>query len=107
MLNKVNKMKNASYSKAIDKIIEESGSIVNLKPKLRKIQKQSRRSDDKAVKSIVLGNRGILQAFEKRKIRSKRYVELTSLDLDTLLETAVAITSKGGKYLAAPISGVR
>ncbi|GFY74481.1 hypothetical protein TNIN_7811 [Trichonephila inaurata madagascariensis] len=210
MFNKVTKKKSASYVKAINKIIEESGSVAELKPKLKKIQKPSRRSDDcstrissnrslqvtvskpidvqsmdvspelkelfrkmkvgfiisgmigqvlvkkllnvghnvsvynqtpeeckesvdagahqfssltdlvsnchivfsllsgpEAVKSIVLGNGGILQALEKCEANANcfDYVELTSINLGTLLETAAAINSKGGKYLAAPISG--
>ncbi|GFW68692.1 putative oxidoreductase GLYR1 [Trichonephila clavipes] len=208
MFNKVSKKKSASYVKAINKIIEESGSVVELKPKLKKIQKPSSRSGEcstrissirslqvtvtkpidvqsmdvgadlkelylkmkigfiglgimgqkivknllnaghnvsvwnrtpeecqesvnagacqfsspgdlllncdiifcllsgpDAVKSVVFGNEGILQALERCNIGSKGYVELTSINLHTLLETAAAITSRGGKYLAAPISG--
>ncbi|GFU95544.1 putative oxidoreductase GLYR1 homolog [Trichonephila clavipes] len=62
-------------------------------------------SGPEAVKSIVLGNEGILQAVEESKIRGKGYVELSAMDRDTILKTAAAITEKGGKYLAAPLSG--
>ncbi|GFU93698.1 putative oxidoreductase GLYR1 [Trichonephila clavipes] len=206
--NKVTKKKSFSYVKAINKIIEESGSVGELKPKVKKIQEPSRRSTNystlissipsfqvsinkpidvqsmgvspdvkelylkmkigfiglgmmgqkvvkkllnaghnvsvwnrtpekckesvdtgarqfsspadlllncditfcllsgpEAVKSIFFGNGGIWQALEKCNIESKGYVELTSIHLDTLLETAEAITDKGGRYLAAPISG--
>ncbi|GFY45069.1 hypothetical protein TNIN_420781 [Trichonephila inaurata madagascariensis] len=62
-------------------------------------------SGPEAVKSIVLGNGGICQKVEECKIRGKGYVELSAIDRDTSLETAAEITGKGGKYLAAPLSG--
>ncbi|GFR07051.1 putative oxidoreductase GLYR1 homolog [Trichonephila clavata] len=58
-----------------------------------------------AVKSIILGNGGILQGLEACKIGLKAYVEFTSIGPAASEEICKAITNKGGKYLAAPISG--
>ncbi|GFY46115.1 putative oxidoreductase GLYR1 [Trichonephila inaurata madagascariensis] len=46
MLNNVTKKKKVAYIKGVNQIIEESGSVVKLKPKLNTIQKPTRRSDD-------------------------------------------------------------
>ncbi|GFY67198.1 hypothetical protein TNIN_418071 [Trichonephila inaurata madagascariensis] len=44
MLNKATKEKSSSYVEAINKIIEESDSVVELRPRLKKIWEPSRRS---------------------------------------------------------------
>ncbi|GFX72018.1 putative oxidoreductase GLYR1 homolog [Trichonephila clavipes] len=58
-----------------------------------------------ATKSVVFGNMGILQGFQKCKPGTKGFAVLTALDLKTSQEISSAVTSEGGNYLDAPISG--
>ncbi|GFU85721.1 putative oxidoreductase GLYR1 homolog [Trichonephila clavipes] len=62
-------------------------------------------SGSEATKSVVFGNRGILQGFQKCKPATKGFVVLSALDLQTSQEIALAVTSEGGNYLDAPIRG--
>ncbi|GFU45724.1 putative oxidoreductase GLYR1 homolog [Trichonephila clavipes] len=62
-------------------------------------------SGPEATKSVVFGNRGILQGFQKCKPATKLFVVLSALDLQTSKELNSAVTSEGGNYLDAPISG--
>ncbi|GFX39529.1 putative oxidoreductase GLYR1 homolog [Trichonephila clavipes] len=62
-------------------------------------------SGPEATKSVVFGNRGILQGFQKCKPATKLFVVLTALDPKTSKEIVSAVTSEGGNYLDAPISG--
>ncbi|GFS33763.1 putative oxidoreductase GLYR1 homolog [Trichonephila inaurata madagascariensis] len=56
-------------------------------------------------KSVVFGNRGILQGLQKCNPGTKGFVVLSALDLKTSQEIASAVASEGGNYLDAPISG--
>ncbi|GFY77341.1 putative oxidoreductase GLYR1 homolog [Trichonephila inaurata madagascariensis] len=58
-----------------------------------------------ATKSVVFADRGILQGFQKCNHGTKLLVVLSALDLKTSQEIASAVTSEGGNYLDAPISG--
>ncbi|GFU46302.1 putative oxidoreductase GLYR1 homolog [Trichonephila clavipes] len=58
-----------------------------------------------ATKSVVFGNRGILQGFQNCNSETKGFVVLTALDLKTSKEIVSAVTSEGANYLDAPISG--
>ncbi|GFV95523.1 putative oxidoreductase GLYR1 homolog [Trichonephila clavipes] len=62
-------------------------------------------SGPEATKSVVFGNRGILQGFQKCKTATKGFVVLSALDLQISQEIASAVTSEGGNYLDAPIRG--
>ncbi|KAG8189368.1 hypothetical protein JTE90_021871 [Oedothorax gibbosus] len=63
-------------------------------------------SDSEAVKSVVFGKYGVLEGLNKQK-GNKSYVEMSSIDLNTSVEVAEAITGKRGRYLEAPMIGQR
>ncbi|GFR32753.1 putative oxidoreductase GLYR1, partial [Trichonephila clavata] len=58
-----------------------------------------------ATKSVFYAKNGILQGFENCRSGTKGLVVLSAMDLDTSIEIAVSVTSNGGNYLEAPISG--
>ncbi|KAL5012099.1 hypothetical protein ScPMuIL_010650 [Solemya velum] len=60
-------------------------------------------SDSTAVKDLVFGNSGVLQGIS----RGKCYVEMSTIDEETMQDVAEAITARGGVFLEAPVVGSR
>ncbi|XP_026063466.1 putative oxidoreductase GLYR1 isoform X4 [Carassius auratus] len=58
-------------------------------------------SDPKAARDLVLGPSGVLQGIRPGKC----YVEMSTVDPETTTELAQVITSRGGRFLEAPVSG--
>ncbi|XP_030069162.1 cytokine-like nuclear factor N-PAC isoform X2 [Microcaecilia unicolor] len=58
-------------------------------------------SDPKASKDLVLGPSGVLQGIRPGKC----YVDMSTVDPDTVAEIAQVIVSRGGRFLEAPVSG--
>ncbi|KAL2766507.1 putative oxidoreductase GLYR1 isoform 5 [Daubentonia madagascariensis] len=58
-------------------------------------------SDPKAAKDLVLGPSGVLQGIRPGKC----YVDMSTVDADTVAELAQVIVSRGGRFLEAPVSG--
>ncbi|XP_014648961.1 cytokine-like nuclear factor N-PAC isoform X5 [Rhinolophus sinicus] len=58
-------------------------------------------SDPKAAKDLVLGPSGVLQGIRPGKC----YVDMSTVDADTVTELAQVIVSRGGRFLEAPVSG--
>ncbi|XP_061089032.1 cytokine-like nuclear factor N-PAC isoform X2 [Conger conger] len=58
-------------------------------------------SDPKAAKDLVQGPSGVLQGIRLGKC----YVEMSTVDPETIAELSQGITSRGGRFLEAPLSG--
>ncbi|XP_066499066.1 cytokine-like nuclear factor N-PAC isoform X3 [Hoplias malabaricus] len=58
-------------------------------------------SDPKAARDLVLGPSGVLQGIRPGKC----YVEMSTVDPETITELSQVITSRGGRFLEAPVSG--
>ncbi|KAL4659009.1 putative oxidoreductase GLYR1 isoform X2 [Arapaima gigas] len=58
-------------------------------------------SDPKAARDLVLGPSGVLQGIRPGKC----YVEMSTIDPETITELSQVITSRGGRFLEAPVSG--
>lgn len=58
-------------------------------------------SDPNAVRDIVIGNSGVLQGMSS----GKGFVDMSTIDVDTVKEIAEAICMRGGRYLEAPVNG--
>ncbi|XP_076810641.1 uncharacterized protein LOC143453254 isoform X2 [Clavelina lepadiformis] len=58
-------------------------------------------SDANAVRDLVIGNTGVLQGISA----GKGYIEMSTVDSDTIKEISEAITMRGGRFLEAPVSG--
>lgn len=58
-------------------------------------------ADPNAVRDIVIGNYGVLQGMSS----GKGFVDMSTIDVDTVKEIAEAICMRGGRYLEAPING--
>ncbi|XP_032253565.1 putative oxidoreductase GLYR1 isoform X4 [Phoca vitulina] len=58
-------------------------------------------SDPKAAKDLVLGPSGVLQGIRPGKC----YVDMSTVDADTVTELAQVAASRGGRFLEAPVSG--
>ncbi|KAJ8364073.1 hypothetical protein SKAU_G00129040 [Synaphobranchus kaupii] len=58
-------------------------------------------SDPKAAKDLVLGPSGVLQGIRPGKC----YVEMSTVDPETIAELSQVITSRGGRFLEAAVSG--
>ena len=58
-------------------------------------------SDPSALKEVVFGNCGALQGIAE----GKGYVDMSTVDVETCLEVAEAVTSRGGRFLEAPLCG--
>ncbi|XP_061568867.1 cytokine-like nuclear factor N-PAC isoform X3 [Cololabis saira] len=58
-------------------------------------------SDPKAARDLVLGPSGVLQGIRPGKC----YVEMSTVDPETINELAQVITSRGGRFLEAPVAG--
>ncbi|KAG7491992.1 hypothetical protein MATL_G00009690 [Megalops atlanticus] len=58
-------------------------------------------SDPRAAKDLVLGPSGVLQGIRPGKC----YVEMSTVDPETINELSQVITSRGGRFLEAPVSG--
>ncbi|XP_063791109.1 cytokine-like nuclear factor N-PAC isoform X3 [Pseudophryne corroboree] len=58
-------------------------------------------ADPSAAKDLVLGPSGVLQGIRPGKC----YVDMSTVDAETVLELAQVIVSRGGRFLEAPVSG--
>lgn len=58
-------------------------------------------SDPPAARSVVFGKDGILEAI----CGGKGYIDMSTVDADTSTKISEAVTSKGGQFLEAPVSG--
>ncbi|XP_069840402.1 cytokine-like nuclear factor N-PAC isoform X3 [Dendropsophus ebraccatus] len=58
-------------------------------------------ADPKAAKDLVLGPSGVLQGIRPGKC----YVDMSTVDPETVAELAQVITSRGGRFLEAPVAG--
>ncbi|XP_072273497.1 cytokine-like nuclear factor N-PAC isoform X6 [Pyxicephalus adspersus] len=58
-------------------------------------------ADPKAAKDLVLGPSGVLQGIRPGKC----YVDMSTVDPETVIELAQVIVSRGGRFLEAPVSG--
>ncbi|XP_075035250.1 cytokine-like nuclear factor N-PAC isoform X2 [Mixophyes fleayi] len=58
-------------------------------------------ADPKAAKDLVLGPSGVLQGIRPGKC----YVDMSTVDAETVTELAQVIVSRGGRFLEAPVSG--
>uniref|UniRef100_A0A671UP62 Cytokine-like nuclear factor N-PAC n=1 Tax=Sparus aurata TaxID=8175 RepID=A0A671UP62_SPAAU len=58
-------------------------------------------SDPKAARDLVLGPSGVLQGIRPGKC----YVEMSTVDPETITELSQVITSRGGRFLEAPVAG--
>lgn len=60
-------------------------------------------SDAVALKDVVFGGKGVLQAISE----GKGFVNLSTVDTETTMDVAEAITTRGGRFLEAPLIGSR
>ncbi|KAL8570307.1 hypothetical protein ACOMHN_011328 [Nucella lapillus] len=60
-------------------------------------------SDSVAVRDVVFGSQGVLQGIT----RGKCYVEMSTVDEETVQDVADAVMSRGGTFLEAPVCGSR
>ncbi|XP_078519042.1 cytokine-like nuclear factor N-PAC [Lissotriton helveticus] len=58
-------------------------------------------ADPKSSKDLVLGPSGVLQGIRPGKC----YVDMSTVDPDTVIEVSRVIVSRGGRFLEAPVSG--
>ncbi|ELU08924.1 hypothetical protein CAPTEDRAFT_178346 [Capitella teleta] len=58
-------------------------------------------SDPTALKDLVFGNCGVLQGI----CQGKAYVDMSTVDVDTITDVHEAVTVRGGRFLEAPIIG--
>ncbi|XP_053193670.1 cytokine-like nuclear factor N-PAC isoform X3 [Scomber japonicus] len=58
-------------------------------------------SDPKAARDLVMGPSGVLQGIRPGKC----YVEMSTVDPETITELSQVITSRGGRFLEAPVAG--
>ncbi|XP_039681854.1 putative oxidoreductase GLYR1 isoform X3 [Perca fluviatilis] len=58
-------------------------------------------SDPKAARDLVLGPSGVLQGIRPGKC----YIEMSTVDPETITELSQVITSRGGRFLEAPVAG--
>jgi glyoxylate/succinic semialdehyde reductase len=58
-------------------------------------------ADPAATNAVCFGPEGALQGIAE----GRGYVDMSTVDADTAIEIATAITAKGGRYLEAPVSG--
>uniref|UniRef100_H3CXX2 Cytokine-like nuclear factor N-PAC n=1 Tax=Tetraodon nigroviridis TaxID=99883 RepID=H3CXX2_TETNG len=57
--------------------------------------------DPKAARDLVLGPSGVLQGIRPGKC----YVEMSTVDPETITELSQLVTSRGGRFLEAPVAG--
>eukprot|EP00435_Cladocopium_sp_Y103_P030930 s3609_g7.t1 len=58
-------------------------------------------SDPASARAVVFGEKGVLAGIAK----GKRYIDMSTVDEDCVIEIAEAITASGGRFLEAPVSG--
>jgi len=58
-------------------------------------------SDPASAKSVVFGENGVLAGLSA----GKQFVDMSTVDVETALEIAKAVTAKGGLFLEAPVAG--
>lgn len=60
-------------------------------------------SDPAAVKDVVFGNCGVIQGITN----GKGYIEMSTIDEETIKDVREAIVLRGGRFLEAPVCGSR
>ncbi|XP_019628161.1 PREDICTED: glyoxylate/succinic semialdehyde reductase 1-like isoform X2 [Branchiostoma belcheri] len=60
-------------------------------------------ADPNAVRDLVFGTSGVLQSIRP----GKAYVEMSTIDVETVQDVAESIESRGGRFLEAPVIGTR
>ncbi|GAB1604445.1 putative oxidoreductase GLYR1 isoform X1 [Argonauta hians] len=60
-------------------------------------------SDSEAVKDVVFGNCGVIQGISS----GKGYVEMSTIDEETIKDVREAVVLRGGRFLEAPVCGSR
>ncbi|XP_029648675.1 putative oxidoreductase GLYR1 isoform X1 [Octopus sinensis] len=60
-------------------------------------------SDTAAVKDVVFGNCGVIQGISS----GKGYVEMSTIDEETIKDVREAVVLRGGRFLEAPVCGSR
>lgn len=58
-------------------------------------------TDPSALKDLVFGNCGVLQGISQ----GKGYVDMSTVDSETITDVNEAITARGGRFLEAPVIG--
>jgi len=58
-------------------------------------------SDPASARAVVFGEKGVLAGIAK----GKRYIDMSTVDEECVIEIAEAITASGGRFLEAPVSG--
>lgn len=58
-------------------------------------------SDPESARAVVFGENGVLAGITA----GKKFVDMSTIDVETACEIGAAITAKGGKYCEAPVSG--
>lgn len=64
-------------------------------------------SDAEAAKALFFGNCGVLRGIESCAGQNKGYIEMTSMDPKVSRAISEEVTTKGGRYLEAPLTGSR
>ncbi|KAI0210115.1 hypothetical protein LSAT2_005119 [Lamellibrachia satsuma] len=60
-------------------------------------------SDPSALKDLVFGNCGVLQGIGP----GKAYIDMSTVDVETITDVHEAVTTRGGRFLEAPVIGSR
>jgi len=60
-------------------------------------------SDPTALRDLVYGNSGVLQGIGP----GRGYVDMSTVDVDTVRDISESVTARGGKFLEAPVCGSR
>lgn len=60
-------------------------------------------SDPTALKDLVFGNCGVLQGIGP----GKAYIDMSTVDVETITDVHEAVTARGGRFLEAPVIGSR
>jgi 3-hydroxyisobutyrate dehydrogenase-like beta-hydroxyacid dehydrogenase len=58
-------------------------------------------ADPTALKDLVFGNSGVLQGIGP----GKGYIDMSTVDVDTITDVSEAVMARGGRFLEAPVSG--
>jgi 3-hydroxyisobutyrate dehydrogenase-like beta-hydroxyacid dehydrogenase len=58
-------------------------------------------SDPTALKDLVFGNSGVLQGISQ----NKAYVDMSTVDVETMTDVCEAVMARGGRFLEAPVVG--
>jgi len=58
-------------------------------------------SDPESARAVVFGENGVLAGIAP----GKKYIDMSTIDVETACEIGAAIVAKGGRFLEAPVSG--